>query len=428
MKENISSQEYSMIALIFDSGKISDGFYGDTIFENIIKEKEVVSNRRKIIFSISDIFDKNIYSDISPFIIRDELCTISREQERYENILFAVLLEDIDKAIATNIDLRLKEEFTPYIGMTSIDSNSTDSRKQFWKHLVRRFSIEAETITCFGSEEEGFGYRGTAEQYGFRVNYDGFSDDGDGNLFSTRQSTFIQTMEQLELIDGKSDLDRGILEMNFALVQEVNIAGVQIWKAIEDIDHPYIAKKGNRFISTEYIFTSIYQAAQGIERLLKIIIELILYSNDDSNNGKVRKLLLGHNHPAMFKYIADNAEISLNKDCNRLLNTLYKFYANARYHRFSYHNSNALELELIQEFGHDIDESSFNEQVKKLYGKALGQTAQTLYKLIEALSTELNIYVYELNAETAARLSLKDYYGDNLYKTLLKVKQSKKEL
>ena len=58
----------------------------------------------------------------------------------------------------------------------------------------------------------------------------------------------------------------------------------------------------------------------------------------------------------------------------------------------------------------------------------MGQTAQTLYKLIEALSTELNIYVYELSAETAARLSLKDYYGDNLYKTLLEIKQSKKEL
>ncbi|MEG1726024.1 MAG: hypothetical protein RR313_11575 [Anaerovoracaceae bacterium] len=428
MKENILSHEYSMIALIFDSGKINNSFYGDAVFENIIKGKEITSNKRKIIFSIGDIFDRNVYSDISPFLIRDELCTISKEQERYEDILFAVLLEDIDKEIAINIDLRLKKEFTPYIGMTLVDRNSTDSRKQFWKHLVRRFSIEMETITYFGSEEEGFGYSRTAEQYGFRVNYDGFSDDGDGNLFSTRQSTFIQNMEQLELIDGKNDLDRGILEMNFALVQEVNIAGVQIWKAIEDIDRPYIGKSDNRFTSTEHIFTSMYQAAQGIERLLKIIIELILYSKDDNNNRKVIELLLGHNHPAMLKYISENRTISLNKNCNRLLNTLSKFYSNARYHRFSYNDSNILELEFIREFGHDIEENNFNEQVKNLYGKALGQTAQALYKLIETLSTELNIYVYELSADTAARLCLKDYYGDNLYKTLLEIKQSKKEL
>lgn len=125
-------------------------------------------------------------------------------------------------------------------------------------------------------------------------------------MFSTRQSSFIQSIEQLEFVDGKSDMDRGILEMNFALVQEVNIAGVQIWKAIEDIERPYITKTGNGYSATEYIFTSMYQAAQGIERLLKIIIELILYRKDDSNNQNVRELLLGHNHPAMFKYISEN--------------------------------------------------------------------------------------------------------------------------
>lgn len=130
----------------------------------------------------------------------------------------------------------------------------------------------------------------------------------------------------------------------------------------------------------------------------------------------------------MLKYISENRTISLNKNCNRLLNTLSKFYSNARYHRFSYNDSNILELEFIREFGHDIEENNFNEQVKNLYGKALGQTAQALYKLIEILSTELNIYVYELSSDTAAHLCLKDYYGDNLYATLLEIKQAKKEL
>ncbi|MEE0680655.1 MAG: hypothetical protein ACLVML_05575 [Candidatus Gastranaerophilaceae bacterium] len=433
MKKNVFSpiKTNAMIAFVFDSGKISSSFYGDAVFESIIKGKEIVANSKKIVFSVGDIFDKSIYDDITPYIVRDELCTIPREQEKYEGILYAVLMEDIDEAIALNIDLRLKNEFKPYIGMTSIDIESSDARKQFWKNLIRRFSIELNTITCFGSKEEGyFAYSETSEKNGFHVNYDGFLSESnqDGNLFSTRQSSFIQSIEQLEFVDGKSDMDRGILEMNFALVQEVNIAGVQIWKAIEDIERPYITKTGNGYSATEYIFTSMYQAAQGIERLLKIIIELILYRKDDSNNQNVRELLLGHNHPAMFKYISENEKILLNKNCNRLINILSKFYSNARYHRFSYNESNTLELEFIREFGHGMKDDDFDEQLKNAYGKALGQTAQALYKQIESLSDTLNIYVYELSAETVARLCLKDYYGDNLYNTLKQIKQSKKEL
>jgi len=433
MNNNKSSHisRVSMVALLFNSGKISNSFYGDTVFENIIKGKEVVSNSSKIIFSVGDIFDENIYNDITPFIVRDDLCTIPPKTERYESIIYAVLMEDVDEAIASAIDLRLKDEFVPYIGMTSIAIESSDSRKQFWKSLVRRFSIELNTITCFGSKEEGyFAYSETTEKNGFLLNYDGFPNELNlnGNFFSTRQSTFIQSEEQLTFINGKSDLDRGILEMNFALVQEVNIAGVQIWKAIEDIEPTYITKSGSGYSYTEYIFISMYQAAQGIERLLKIIIELILYSKADVNNQKVRELLLGHNHPAMFKYISENEGISLNKNCNRLLNILSKFYANARYHRFSYNDSNVLELEFIREFGHEIKEDDFNDRVKNAYGKALGQISQSLYKHIETLSANLNIYVYELSAETVARFSLKDYYGDNLYNTLMQIKQSKKEL
>lgn len=87
-------------------------------------------------------------------------------------------------------------------------------------------------------------------------------------MFSTRQSSFIKSIDQLEEIDGKGDSDRGIMEMNFALVKELGISGVEIWKAVEDINRVYIAKEG-KFASTDYIFTSLYQASQGFERILK---------------------------------------------------------------------------------------------------------------------------------------------------------------
>lgn len=53
----------------------------------------------------------------------------------------------------------------------------------------------------------------------------------------------IHSVSQLRLVKGKSDSDRGIREMNFSLVKEVEIAGVQIWKAIEDINRVTVQKK-----------------------------------------------------------------------------------------------------------------------------------------------------------------------------------------
>lgn len=119
--------------------------------------------------------------------------------------------------------------------MTTIDIQTTDSRKQFWKVLIRDFSVEYKTITYFGCEDEGTSFDVlTAESYGYTVNYDGFPSEWDycvrKTMFSTRQSSFIKSIDQLEVIDGKSDSDRGIMEMNFALVKELGISGVEIWK------------------------------------------------------------------------------------------------------------------------------------------------------------------------------------------------------
>lgn len=281
----------SIITLLFDSGKIDDCCYGNVVFENIVKGKEITYNSHKIILSMGDVLNNSIYDDITPFIIRDELCTITRSNQRYSNTLFAILLEDVEEQIAINIDTRLKSEFPAYIGMTSINIKSSDMRKQFWKSLIRTLSIESETITYFGLEEEGvfFDYQ-TIQDMGFRINFDGFPDEyycyNKDNLFSTRQSTFIQTLAQLELLDGRSDSDRGIVEMNYSLVKEVEISGVQLWKAIEDISHAYIPKEQNECMVIDYIFTSLYQASQGLERLLKIIIELLMYNNTDEIEKK----------------------------------------------------------------------------------------------------------------------------------------------
>lgn len=428
--EKDNQRKYYMLSYFFDSGKVGDSFYGNTIFGQIIKGKELVYNNYKTVFSVGDVLNDDIYDDISPFVINDNLCTVNRQTERYSDYLFAIVIEDIELEIAKKIDTRLKTDCSAYIGMTSIDVESTDERKQFWKRLIRLFSIEGETITCFGEEERGFSYWEMAKVHGFRLNYDGFPYDNEcwdrSDLFSTRQSSFISQKEQLQFIEGHNDSDRGISEMNFALVKEVEISGVQIWKAIEDINHAYISKK-RRDTIVDYIFTSLYQAAQGVERLLKILIELIVYENSDIDKVKTDKLLRSHNHVAMYEFVAKKKGLSFNKNCNNLLNILANFYSSARYSRYSYSNDNVLELHLLQTFGKDIPEEDFDEKIKHLYGKTLGQIAHGIYKLIMSLSYELNIYVYELNAESVAQFALYESCDEDLYEILKQIEQAKKE-
>lgn len=423
--------ELCIVVLFFNTDKIDNCFYGDIAFEHLIKGKEITQNSCKVICSNGDVIDINIYDDINPFIIRDNLCTITNSKH-YSGNYYSIMLEDIEIKVAMQIDNRLKKTFPAYIGMTSVNVQSTDPRKQFWKRLLRCFSIKGETITYFGCEEEDTPFfTSTPISYGCTIAYDealnDFENHGEESLPLTRQSSFIHSMKQFEIIDGKTDSDRGIMEMNFSLVKEVEIAGVQIWKSIEDINHVQISKH-DEYTIPDYIFMSLYEAAQGIERLLKIIIEMMNYSNTSFDKKHIDKLLFGHNHCAMFDSISQNKKVSLKPKSKELLNTLYTFYSKARYNRFHYNKNNALEVELLRKFGQDISEEDFDEKLKHQYGKALSNIAQTLYELIIDISHELNIYVYEIHSESVAKYALNKYFGDDLYETLKRIERSKKEL
>lgn len=428
---DIKGEKLCMVALLFDTGKIDNPFYGEYIFEKIISGKEVSKNANKIVVSLGDILSKEIYDDIFPFIIKDDICSIEKEKTIYKDRIYGVLLEDISFEIAKEIDIRIKDEFPAYIGMTSIDYNSKDPRKQFWKSFTRQYSIEDEVIVHFGYEDEGFMFESTAKSYGFYVNYDNFPDEldceGKQYLFSTRQSSYIKEVSQLNIENGKSDSDRGILEMNYALVKEVGIAGVQIWKSIEDISRAQIVKEGKNLV-IDYIFTSLYQAAQGIERLLKISIELLVYGNEKYDKKKVNKLLYGHNHSAMVDYLINENRLKLKAKEKNLVKLLSKFYNSCRYHRYSYNKDNLLELKLIREFAKNVKNENYDDDVKHMYGKSIGRISRALYRLIEQLSLEHNIFVYELNSYSVANFVFNSYYKEDLYSILKEIEQSKREL
>lgn len=431
MKSLSKTTELKVIAFFFDSNRIEDCCYGDVVFEHLIKGKEITFNSEKVICSKGDIVDRSIYDDINPFIIRDDVCTIKTDTEHYSGNIYVFVFEDIEAKIAAQIDTRLKTTFPAYIGMSSVDVQSTDPRKQFWKRLLRCFSINREIITCFGCEEEDTPFFiSTPMSYGYTIAYDDSIDNvldyDEDSLLLTRQSSYIHSVSQLEIVDGKPDSDRGIMEMNFSLVKEVEIAGVQIWKSIEDINQIQISKHGEYTIP-DYIFMSLYEAAQGVERLLKIIIEMMNYSNTSFDKKHIDKLLFSHNHCAMFDLISKNKKASLKPKSKEFLNILYKFYSEARYNRFHYNKNDVLEVELLRSFGKDISEENFDEKIKHQYGKALGNIAQTLYELIIDISHELNIYIYEMHTESVAKYALNKYFGDDLYETLKRIERSKKE-
>ena len=446
-QDSIISNQKCMVAFIFDSGRFDTYGYGRAAFEAILEGKELKKNPTKIVISVGDILNGKRYIDISPYVIMDEMCSISfkalinnqtsqdgedkHNNARFVDSPFVVLMEDIDMRLAQTINARVHDICKAYIGMTSIDIKSTDQRKQFWKHLVRLFSLEMGVCTVFGESEAGFSYEELFNNAGYNIRYDefpyGMSINGQGELFSTRQSSFITHIEQLKFIDGKNDSDREVFNMNFALVKEVELAGVEIWSAIEAINKVYL-EKDSEYIIVDYIFMSFYQAAQGIERLLKIIVELVVYMNKDKDKSKTDELLYSHNHIALADYLEKKKIIKLESSCRKLLYTLSKFYNEARYNRYADCSNDMLESSLLNELGRKLKKEDFNDEFKKFYGKLLGKVSRILYKAIGDLSYKLNIYVYELNSTSVACKVFYDSYQENLYKSLLECENAKREI
>ena len=374
----IPQQQNCMVAFIFDSGKFNTFSYGKAGVGVIIKGNELQKNPYKIVVSVGDILDRDMCVDISPYVVYDELCSIYWEttlnpkstvqrsnylkQKSMKDFPFVVILEDVEKGIVQSIDARLRGECIAYIGVTTINTESVDQRKQFWKNAIRTFSLEGHMCTVFGEMETGFAYEEEVGKAGYIIQYDGFSCDTDTDsrtsMFSTRQSSFIHNSEQLKLIDGNNDSDRGILKMNFARVKEVEIAGVQIWKAIEDINRVYLTKDC-KHITVDYIFTSFYQAAQGTERLMKILVELVSYIDKNIEKHKTDELLHGHSHIALLDYLEKKNILRHDRSCRRLLQILSTFYNNARYSRYLDSSDDELELLLLKEFGSTLNEENY---------------------------------------------------------------------
>lgn len=437
----MNNSEKMIFAFIFDSEKCGSYWYGDVVFKNMLIGKELTKNKYKMVISLGDIFISKRFIDIEPYVTKDEYCTIDFDSltshDCFKNYPYCWIIEDIEANIAVSIDRRLKNTFSAYVGIFRIDVNNTQTKKQFWKEMIRDFSLYHNTITCYQDPDltDEFRYLEQAQDLGFTVNYDKEAEYSTVENSPSLQSSFIKSDNDLILKSPKEkDIDRNLMTLNYSLRQEIQISGALLWQSINDIDkvnYDLVGNHNDHLI--EYPFLALYHSSQGIERIQKAIIEIICKKNhiSESNKTKIYGLLLSHSHDKLNEWIENEIGVHFSTNCRRLINILTRFYKIARYARYSdegCYKTISSEYELLLELK-PVNYDDLSYGIKNNFGKFLGELANTYYALFCKLCEKLNIYSYELEIESAASLVYRrNDKPKNLYQEFLNMRQGKKEL
>lgn len=356
---------------IFDTGKLKSFFYGEVVFEHMMKGRELSANPTAITASLGDIFIKRPLIDIEPYVIKDDYCSLAFDDllggNRFEDIPYCWVVDNLSGEIARSIDRRLKGSVQGYVGLSRVDKNSTLERRQFWKYVVKKFSLYGNTITSFQDPEiEGaFSYSDIATRLGYEIEYDYQDDD-------CQDSEEPNSMQKTE-----KDIDRDLLLLNFSIRQELQISGALLWKSINSLSKIYFNADGepNDHL-VEYPFFTLYFASQGIERMQKAIVELICKKNHipEQEKDSVYELLMSHAHDRLNNWIEEKTNIKPNTNCRKLLDILSRFYNTVRYARYSdetYLKATTPEYDLLLEL-RGSNSSELNNAIKNNFGNYLG--------------------------------------------------------
>lgn len=413
---------------IFDTGKLKSFFYGEVVFEHMMKGRELSANPTAITASLGDIFIKRPLIDIEPYVIKDDYCSLAFDDllggNRFEDIPYCWVVDNLSGEIARSIDRRLKGSVQGYVGLSRVDKNSTLERRQFWKYVVKKFSLYGNTITSFQDPEiEGaFSYSDIATRLGYEIEYDYQDDD-------CQDSEEPNSMQKTE-----KDIDRDLLLLNFSIRQELQISGALLWKSINSLSKIYFNADGepNDHL-VEYPFFTLYFASQGIERMQKAIVELICKKNHipEQEKDSVYELLMSHAHDRLNNWIEEKTNIKPNTNCRKLLDILSRFYNTVRYARYSdetYLKATTPEYDLLLEL-RGSNSSELNNAIKNNFGNYLGRLAHLYFSVYTNLCSELGIYAYELEYNSAACI----VYGHgekpkNLYREFERRQKAKKEV
>lgn len=189
------------------------------------------------------------------------------------------------------------------------------------------------------------------------------------------------------------------------------------------MDEPYLP---------ENAYFTIYNAAQGIERLQKVLIELLIRNNNYKIDEEIKlyELLYSHNHSVLKNYIDVNVSCPLkDTNVNKLVDILSKFYNSIRYNNYSKigGHSRSEFYSLLRSLG-DFNEKDikFDLSVKNTFGKTIGKYTRFLYENIREVSLQLSIFPYELEGDSYG-MHVLYCQEENLYKEYVNILHSKKE-
>lgn len=182
---------------------------------------------------------------------------------------------------------------------------------------------------------------------------------------------------------------------NFNLGTELDISASFIYNGLDSFN------KMKNFYYEDEIFDFLYNISVGIERLLKIVIQL----NDNSFNIKT------HNHEKLLEEVKLRYKIKFEKKHNQFIKILNNFYKKYRYNRFDFsfdNEYNKEKEELISFINKNTTvtiKNVFNKEITrnnanlKIYiGNTVGYIVNNLYSIIENESFKQNIFIYEFRS------------------------------
>lgn len=431
-----------MVSFIFDSGRLGSSFYGEIVCKHILSGKEITRNSKKVVVSVGDILIYRRFIDIEPYILNNNFCTIDldtlNKTQPFTDYPYCWIVEDIDKSIAIGIDRRLKNELQGYIGMTEIDPQNCNEFKQFWKEIPRRFAICKNVVTVFQDPDiyDRFVHETLVKSLGYQVKYAKEAAYCAIEDLEIMQSSFIKSDMDRKILkkqSEKSGADRDLMNLNFSLNSELQISGAFIWKSIIDISKIKFSKEDYDPPLFEDSFFTLYHASQGIERLQKIIIELICKKHHikQEEKQKANELLFSHNHHALNSWIEEKESLKFDKNCKNFFCILQEFYNKIRYLRYAddFERKGLIpEYKLLKKLGNGCNDDDFDHHIKSSFGNAIGKIAFLYYKKVDDLCASLNIFAYELYAFSTATIVYYNQEPKNLYHAYLNRQLEKKEL
>ena len=196
---------------------------------------------------------------------------------------------------------------------------------------------------------------------------------------------------------------------NFNLGQELHISGTFIYTGLRrfhemrTLDH------------TDELFEFLYNLSVGLERLLKIAV-VFLEHNDNTDQEKLEKSLITHNHLDLLKRVRKHARVKLSTPHNEFLALLGRFYTTLRYDRFtlsSVYNLDREREELLRVLSKRLQVEIENPsrlfatrnetRYRKYVRKVVTTISSELFDVIRTKASELNLYTYELRDGSKAQ-------------------------